>query len=193
MKKLMCGLALVSLSGCVNVPPAKYYSGPELPKEKLSTYSLWNYSGFFSSVQIYTMEVNGRNMEALGSVGGIPAPGGMIYLAPGKQKIKVSFVDSSNYLIPSMLQMNTFAGWYEFDFETKPNMFYAPIFNKKYKGKDMVKEMCIAEVSSTEGVSATRDTTNYVACVEPNLAPTEENRKLCESSWSAHNMAACKH
>ena len=137
MKKFICVTTMILLlSACVG--PGKFYHGPELPQDQVATYALWNNTGFFSSLQIYTMEINHVDLEAYGGIGGIPASGGVVYLKPGMQKIKVSFVDSQNALLPALHKMDVFAGWYEFNFLAKPNMYYAPIFSKRFKGEEMV-------------------------------------------------------
>jgi hypothetical protein len=44
------------------------------------------------------------------------------------------------------------------------------------RGRDeMIREMCIAEVTAAAGLSATRETRQYAACAGPTLDPASDH------------------
>lgn len=171
--KLIITLAVLWLSGCA--APAKLYEGPEQPSTSVAQYYAGNYAGFTDGVQIYTIGIDSIDLEKNPIKGGAPW-----LISPGDHMVKITFNDTSNYLLLPLMTIGVFQGWYEVKFTAKPGKAYAPIFNMNLSKDMQFNEMCIAEISQGDSLSDTRVPMNYAGCAKPNIQPTEENIKLCQ-------------
>ncbi len=176
----------------------KSYEGPEKPKEALATYNLWNYPGFFSNLQIFTISFDQINFEEKGGLGNVSAVGGQVMQTPGKHVVRVSFVDSKNILFPAYMDSKTFPGWYEIEFIAEAGKIYAPIFDMNLAKENITDRMCIGSASAKKGLRAAlaeiRKSKVYVACGLPTLDPKIDRSSWCKS-WdgSASRTLTCKH
>lgn len=182
MKKILkiCGLSIVMLMvGCAG--PMKMYQGNELPKNELGLVYFTNATGFLSEFYINVISLDDRDFLKE------PYTYGQGYVAPGVHKMKVTFTDYDNYIIPVNLKQKQFQGYYEIEFEVLAGKKYAPIFNLNLEGREILAEMCVAEISQSDSFSKTRELRTYVGCGKPSIPPIEENIKLCQQwDWIAY-------
>lgn len=179
-------LAVVSfLASCAT--PTHIYDGPKRSDSEVSIYSRFNYDAFLSGIQIYTIELDGKNVEA-----NPPEMKGLVGILPGTHKARIGFVDYQNYLFPATIRSNVFKGWYEIEFKTKPGYLYAPIFNLNREGKERFNEMCIAEVLQKDDLQATRKPMTYAVCAAATIPITAENFVQCNAGMIGHGEG-CGH
>ncbi len=176
----------------------KLYEGPEKPKNELATFNLWNYPGFFSNLQIFTISIDQLNLEEKGGMGNVAAAGGQVLLAPGKHIVRISFVDSKNILFPAYMDSKTFPGWYEIEFIAEAGAIYAPMFNMNLPMENITDRMCIAAAPAKKGLRSAlaeiRKSKIYVACAQPTLNPKLDRTSWCKS-WDGKTSQTltCKH
>lgn len=174
------------------------YDGPQLKREQIGTFNLYNYPGYLSKIQIYTISIDSHNFEDDGAMGLVPAAGGQALLAPGKHIARISFVDTKHRLFPAFMDSRTFPGWYEIEFEVQPGMIYAPTLPPRAAGNIELDRMCIGSVPFNKGVGAAlgdiRKQTDFASCGAPTLDPKIDRESWCRS-WDGTNSRPiiCRH
>jgi hypothetical protein len=180
ISKCIAVVLFISGAGCaINV--TKLYEGSEQPRHTLALYSPLN-RGDFSGPSIQTLQIYGKPLGEHFPRGPI---GPYIGLKPGKTSVRISFDDYDDAMLwaiaPGLVSLKhkNFQGWYDLQFEAKPNKLYAPIFNYNLPDSERKSEMCIAELSQDASVAESRNPQPYVACAKPTIPATPENIKLC--------------
>jgi hypothetical protein len=196
MKRLLL-LALLAIALPAHAKKIKLYDGPERDKSGLAEYSLWNFPGFFGKWQIYTIQFDERNFEMADSGSNVPALGGIARIAPGRHRVRISFVDTRKGLFPGIADARTFPGWYDLEFEAEAGKVYAPIFDMSATKASLTDRMCIgsSRKSGGPGLAEIRlPGHRYLACAEPTLDPKTDRRTWCRS-WDGQAVKSilCKH
>ncbi len=201
MRNLLFTVALVAVFASPRAHAEKgwpLYEGPRKPLTDVAVFNLWNYPGFLSNIQIYTIAIDDTNFEAKGGIGNVPAVGGQAYLLPGRHVARIGFVDSKHALFPAYMDSRVFPGWYEIEFDVEAGKFYAPTLDATLPATSNTDRMCIGASPDNRkvgaGLRAIRTSTDYIACAAPSLSEQVDRSAWCRS-WDGRNARTllCPH